>query len=260
MKRENINKIAKPYYEDADSVIHRWGHVHRVAKGAPLFVEALGGTEDEKDLSYMAGVLHDIVRPQTEERDHAEASSEKAVKVLRKKTELPEKDIESIRKAIVDHRKPADWESPLHQSVYLADKILEHMGAYLDFRASVWAGELLNTDYRGKEPVEAVLDYYEQASKKFLKLEFPDILKEVVDYQRGWNKEYMEALKEEEDWAIDMAERLTEAGKEGRDFEKTLKNFRVRYEEQGDWKDEMLRYLEFDKSGKPFALIPSEKN
>jgi len=255
LDKKRIEKICKPYYEDAESVIHRWGHVERVAKSAPFFVEFLGGNKKEKELSYIAGILHDIVRPKTEKRCHAKASSNKAREILEESSEMNEREIDKISKAIEDHREPTKWESPLHQSVYLADKIFEHMGAYLDFRASVWAGELSHTDYKNKKPIEAILTYYEKASNKFLELKFPKSLEELVNHQKKWNKEYKKALENNKEWALDMGKRLFKTGRQSKDFDKTLKTFNTENKKQEEWKKEMERYIKFKTNKKPLSII-----
>lgn len=240
---KDLEEYCKTQYERAESVIHRWGHIKRTAEGAVWFVSVLGGSEREKQLAYTAGVLHDIVRPITEEVCHAQASVDKALEILSTCPEFTEYEKEQIYKAIKDHRKPVKWESALHQSVYLSDKILEHMGAYIDFRAPVWAGELSHTDLCGLEPIEAVLAYYEKASRKFLTGIFPEFVKKLVDYQVEWNNTYVKALKTCEEWAVEMAEKLFFSGRYKKDFEETLTSFKPENENQTKWADEMREYI-----------------
>lgn len=234
-------------YEKAESVIHTWGHITRTTTGAVWFCTVLGGTERDTQLAYTAGILHDIVRPITEKECHARASAEKARKILDDYPEFTNPEKYRIYQAIKDHRRPVTWEGPLHQSVYLSDKIFEHMGAYIDFRAPVWAGELSHTDFEGLEPVEAVLSYYKKASQKFLTGIFPDTVRNVVDYQRSWNKKYVKALQNNKDWAVDMAEHLFFSGREKKDFEQTLVSFNPKGTLQKKWAHEMRAYIAGEK-------------
>lgn len=233
-------------YGKAESVIHTWGHITRTAKGAVWFCTVLGGTERDAHLAYTAGILHDIVRPITEKECHAQASAEKARTILEDYA-FSESEKYKIYQTIKDHRNPVTWESPLHQSVYLSDKIFEHMGAYIDFRAPVWAGELSHTDFYGLEPVDAVLSYYEKASQKFLTGIFPDAVKDLVEYQLLWNKHYVKALQDNEDWAVDMAEPLFFSGREKKDFEKTITSFNPKGTFQQKWTHEMRTYISGEK-------------
>ncbi|MFW6083317.1 MAG: HD domain-containing protein [Thermoplasmatota archaeon] len=255
-----LEKFCKEEYKNADSVIHRWGHVARVAEGARWFVKVKNGSDDNQRLAYAAGLLHDIVRPITEERSHSETSAESAEEIL-EVFNFHENHISKVSKAIKDHRKPPDnWESILHQSVYLADKILEHMGAYLDFRACVWAGELSHTDYKVLEPIEAVLRYYDEASSKFLDREFPEFTEPIVSYQRQWNRRFHKGLKDGKPWTEEMATKLFYKGKEKADFEETLTNFKTSYPEQKRWKKEMISYIKSDMDSSIFNMIIRKPN
>lgn len=252
---KELEIFCKEEYKEANSVIHRWGHISRVADGARWFVKVRNGSKEDQKLAYVAGLLHDFVRPITEERCHAEASAESAEEIL-SVYNFNKNNISKICKAIKDHRNPPkNWDSILHQSVYLADKIFEHMGAYLDFRACLWAGELSKTDYKGLEPVEAVLTYYDKASDKFLERDFPEFTEPIVSYQRRWNERFHEELIQERSWAEDMSTRLFRKGKEKADFDKVLKNFETNYPEQEKWKNEMLSYIDSELTSSIFNII-----
>lgn len=238
----SLTEYCKSTYEKAESVIHSWGHIIRTAKGAVWFVQICGGTKREEQLAYTAGILHDIVRPDTEKIDHAHASAVRAFHILGAYPGFTDSENQQICQAIRDHRIPAAWKSPLHQCVYLSDKICEHMGAYLDFRASAWAGELSRSDFRGLKPVEAVLQYYENVSEKFLPDRYPLFLEGLINYQTGWNKRYVEALKSGEEWAVEMAESIFYQGRKKEDFEKTLSSFNPKGL-QREWANEMRAYV-----------------
>jgi hypothetical protein len=230
----------------------------RTTRGAVWFVNLSGGTERDQQLAYVAGILHDGIRPVTEETCHAHASAEWALTMLEAYPEFSNEEKQSIYQAIHDHRIPVAWKSPLHQSVFLSDKILEHMGAYLDFRAPVWAGELSNTDFYGMEPIDAVLRYYRNASKKFLTGIFPECVHGLVEYQTHWNREFLEALITTEQWAVDMAEQLFLSGQHKEDFDRVLASFTPRGSEQEKWSGEMNDYIT-GKKFRQFQSLLSEK-
>ncbi|MGD2249012.1 MAG: HD domain-containing protein [Candidatus Methanofastidiosia archaeon] len=239
----------KPYYNKAESVIHTWGHITRTAQGAAWIVKIMGGTPRQQELAYLAGILHDIVRPPTEIKCHAKASAEKALTIL-EEVLITNSEKEEIYNAIKDHRTPVPWNNAVHSSVYISDKIFEHMGAYLDFRASVWAGELSHTDFEGFTPVESIIQYYKKASEKFLTGKFPDCVTGIVEYQTQWNKTYFKALQDNEWWAVDMAGKLFLTGKNKKDFEKVLHTVEPEGK-QTQWVNEMRTYI----TGKKFPFF-----
>ncbi len=243
----DLTDYCKSLYEKAETVIHKWGHITRTTRGAVWFVQVFGGTEREQQLAYIAGILHDIVRPITETACHAQASADRALEIIKNYPEFTDSEKIKIYEAVRDHRNPVAWKSPLHQSVYLSDKICEHMGAYLDFRACVWAGELSHSDLQGLEPIEAILEYYKKASQKFLTGKFPHTVKELVSYQTNWNRRFLEALNNES-WASEMAENLFYSGRKREDFEETLAAFTPEGDFQREWAREMNDYI----SGKKF--------
>ncbi len=248
---QELSQYCQSVHLTADTVIHRWGHSARTAHGAAWIVNVLGGTKREQQLAYVAGILHDCVRPLTEQIDHAQASAETALHILNTYSTFTDSEKQEIYLAIKDHRNPVIWETSVHQSVYLSDKVLEHMGAYLDFRAPVWAGELSHTDFQGLAPVEGVIQYYDNASQKFLTGQFPEFVRDLVLYQTTWNKKYLKALKNGILWAANMAETLYYAGSRKEDFEQTLLSFQPEGDFQKKWTHEMREYI----AGKKFSYF-----
>ncbi|MBU7046156.1 MAG: HD domain-containing protein [Theionarchaea archaeon] len=249
---QTLTEYCKSGYKRTESVIHQWGHILRTAQGAVFFVHVLGGTEREEQLAYTAGILHDIVRPANEEMCHAQASAEKALNIIKRYPEFANYEKLELYQAIRNHRYPVEWKSLIHQSVYLSDKICEHMGAYLDFRAPAWAGELSHSKFKGLEPIESVLKYYDIVSKKFLAENYPDSLKCLVDYQVDWNKRFVEALETYEGWAVEMAEQFFLSGKRREDFDSMLITFNPKGT-QKEWVTEMRDYI----GGKKFKHFQS---
>ncbi|MBU7017826.1 MAG: HD domain-containing protein [Theionarchaea archaeon] len=243
---QTLSEYCRLEYERAESVIHQWGHILRTARGAVFFVHVLGGTEREEQLAHTAGILHDIVRPDNEEVCHAQASAERALHIIDRYPEFTSSEKLEIYQAIKDHRYPVRWKSLIHKSVYLSDKICEHMGAYLDFRAPAWAGELSHSKFEGLEPIESVLKYYKDVSQKFLVENYPDPLKCLVDYQIDWNKRFVEALETNEGWAVEMAEQFFLSGKRREDFDSMLNTFNARGTQE-EWVTEMRDYIAGEK-------------
>ncbi|KYK38193.1 MAG: hypothetical protein AYK18_01180 [Theionarchaea archaeon DG-70] len=248
---QELSQYCQSVYLTAETVIHRWGHIIRTANGAAWVVKALGGTKREQQLAYVAGILHDSVRPLTEQICHAQASAENALHILSTYSAFTDVEKQEIYLAIKDHRNPVTWKTSVHQSVYLSDKILEHMGAYLDFRAPVWTGELSHTDFQGLEPVEAVIQYYNNVSQKFLIGQFPKFVEDLVLYQTSWNKKYLKTLKNGDSWAVNMAETLYYAGSRKEDFDQTLLSFQPEGDFQKKWTHEMREYI----AGKKFPYF-----
>ncbi|MBU7014030.1 MAG: HD domain-containing protein [Theionarchaea archaeon] len=255
-----LTEYCKNVYTQAESVIHQWGHIWRTTRGAVWFVRTTGGSQREQLLAYVAGILHDIVRPITEETCHAQASADKALLVLNGYLEFTISEREEIYNAIRDHRRPVSWKTRVHQSVYLSDKVLEHMGAYLDFRGAVWAGELSRTDLRGLEPVDAVITYYRKASPKFLTGLFPDHVKNLVEYQVEWNRKFLSALERGEVWACQMAETFFNKGRQKHEFEHALQSFNPHDRKQQKWTHEMRTYVTGQKFSLFKTLIDHKKN
>lgn len=249
---EDLKRLAeycKKEYENADSLVHRWGHVNRTAKGSAWFVEKSGGTEREQELAYAAGLLHDIKRKKFDSESHARDGSENAVIVL-KDYSFNKNEINEIADAIRDHRDLVEWKNRVHQSVYFSDKVFELMGAYLDFRGPFWVGEKFNEKYKNSdtEPIESLLIFYDKAKKKiFVPDKYPDFSRNLVDYQMTWNLGFKEGLKNNDDWAAGLGLEMLECGRNGIGFEKSILNYRPKKGKQQKWASEMQYYIKGKK-------------
>jgi len=244
---EGIQKLTdhcKNHYQNSKSKVHGWGHAERTARGAVWFVEMAGGGKRECELAYVSGLLHDYVRPGSEKSDHARESADSARVILADYSEFMPHEVDLIAQAIEDHRKPVKWRTPLHQSVYLADKVLEHMGTYSDFRACAWAGELSRTDLVGMAPIDAVSKYYQSSERKFRAENYPPFVERLVDRQSEWNHTFKNALKRKEDWAMDLATKMFNNGAAGKDLDESLLRFSPRGTEQKKWTVDMRSYVD----------------
>ncbi len=224
------------------TLTHDFSHFRRVALGASWLVKLLGGDEKEQDLAYIAGLLHDSVRPDTEKVDHAQASAEKAREIL-EGFDLEGGVIERICQAIGNHRKPVAWISPLHQSVYLADKILEQMGHYVAFRRCIYVGEC--RDYVGKPFEESIEEHFAYRIAKFGVEDFPPRF-------RGFVREMMKPLLEfqgyfmrREAWALSLARFCYDAGRaRNMTMDEAIRGFRPGGELAELWKREAIDYMD----------------
>lgn len=246
---KRLTEYCKKEYENADSLAHGWGHVSRTAKGAAWFAGKNGGSEREQELAYAAGLLHDIRRKKFDSELHAKDGSDNAVIVLEDYS-FNKIEIKEIADAIMDHRDLVKWKNTVHQSVYFSDKVFELMGAYMDFRGSFWVGEKFNIKYKdtGTEPLEALLILYEKAKKKiFVPDKYPDFARNLVDYQMAWNMEFNEGLKNSEDWAVNLGLEMFENGRNGKDFDESILNYKPKKGNQQKWFSEMQDYVKGTK-------------
>lgn len=246
-----LTEDCKKEYNTPDSLAHGLGHVNRTANGAAWFVCKAGGTEREQEISYAAGLLHDIKRRKFESLSHAISGSERAPEIL-KRYSFTEDENNEIIIAIRDHRDLAEWKSIVHQSVYFSDKVFELMGAYMDFRGPFWVGEKFNEKYKDTDtkPLEALLILYEKARNKiFVPAKYPDFARDLVNYQIGWNSEFNEGLKNNEEWAVEMGMKMLDYGRKRIGFEEVILNYEPKNSKQKKWTKEMQDYIK----GKKFS-------
>ncbi|MBU3904909.1 MAG: hypothetical protein KJ906_02030 [Nanoarchaeota archaeon] len=163
---------------------------------------------------------------------------------LLKKYSFTEDEINEISRAIRDHRKPHEWKTRIHQSVYLADKLFEHMGAYITFRAGAWVGET-GEKYSGPDAVYKLLDYCKGAEERiFLENNYPKRFEKLTKYQFKWMYDFMDALKDREEWIIDIVVKFFKVGENNEDLEQAILNFKPSGKKQELWHKETLDYIQ----------------
>jgi len=243
---KDLEEYCKKEYATADSIIHRFEHITRTAAGAVWFVKMRGGTQRQQELAYVAGLLHDIVRPNTEEIDHAIASASKA-EIILKKFNFPAAEIPLVVEAVRDHRKkPAEWHSIMHESVFLADKILEQMGPYVVFRRCMYAGEL--KDYVKMEFKEAIEKRFAAASKKTEKPFFPEWSLGLYDYLREFEMDFLKEFLQGQKWALNLGEKMFQSGREKKlSLDEAIRKYASVAKKDGEYKDETLLYIDGKK-------------
>ncbi len=242
---KDIENLVKKEKENTESIIHDFGHLKRTALGAKWFVRVLGGSKEEEDLAYIAGLLHDIVRPNTEKICHAEASAKRSREILEYFRIDPE-IIERIVLAVKDHRKPVEWRDPLHQSVFLADKIFEQMGAYVIFRRAYYIGECV--DFAEKPFRESIIEHFRKRLEKFRPEVFPERFRKLVDYQYNWVTGFFDSFQNGKEWSIRLARFCFDVGRtHSMLLEECIKRYEP-YEQHGEKiKEETVKYLEGKK-------------
>jgi hypothetical protein len=244
---KEIESIAEMRTRNVVSVTHDFGHLKRIAIGASWFVKIMGGSKEEQDMAYAAGLLHDIVRPASEKMCHAEASAKESGKIL-SDLNVGKASKEKIVQAIRDHRLPTKWQSPLHQSVYLADKILEQMGAFVAFRRCYYVGEC--ADYKGVDMAEAFRKHFAYRMDRIKKGDFPESVATLVDYQWKWLQDFSILLNKREPWAVRMGGHMFEAARKRVRLEDAIRSYMPDTKEAERYKKEAMDYLEERKFGK----------
>jgi len=240
---KGIDDFVRKESASLETATHNYGHFKRVADGAVWFVRVLGGGAREQQLACIAGLLHDIVRPADERVDHAVASAERSRRILQR-FKFSREDTDAIVEAIHDHRlQPAKWKSPLHQSVYLADKIFEQMGAYLIFRRCMYVAE--SVTYKGVPMKEAINRHFAMRIERIPKDAFPKRFSGLVNYQYEWLTNAQKALSENRAWAWDIAKVSYENGRShGKGLEELILTFEPSHPEAARVKAEAVEYLE----------------
>lgn len=186
-----------------DDPVHDSGHLRRVAIGASWFVKMNGGNTEDQQTAFIAGLLHDIVRPKsTKAEGHEIASARMAENILRV-SKIDSEKTDQITNAIADHRGTKKWEDSVHQSVFFADKVFEQMGALSLFRRCVWVGSCADT--HRDTVINSVIDQVELKLKKRSLSDFPKGFRKLVVAQYAWPKKFLTSLKEEEPWAMYLA-------------------------------------------------------
>ena len=243
---KEIEEVVREKSKTSLSIIHAFGHLKRTVIGAKWFSNLLGGTKEDAEKAYVSGLLHDIYRPPSG-RLHDESLMEdyKQAKEILEKFDLDEKLIEEITFPIREHREFSTQDNILCQSVFLADKILENMGAMVIFRRNMYLGE--NPDYVGVPLKDAMFAQYKKRFSKFKEEMFPKQFFELTKYQYAWPVNYFEAYKKEEEWAVYLSEYCYEKGKEKVEFDQAVKDFEPKFKKDEEYKKEALAYIEGSK-------------
>lgn len=242
---KKIEDFVRQEIKDREIISHDFGHLKRVAIGGRWFVKVLDGTKEDQDLAYVAGLLHDVVRYNTEKIYHSGPSAERSKKIL-EIFNVDEDIIKKIVQAVRDHSVIHQWESLLHKSSFLSDKILEMMGAYIVFRRYTFIGE--NNDFKKVPFRKACVFYWSKRLEKYPPEKFQECLRKLVEYQRAWPIDFFERFKKGEGWVINLAKKSYDNGRTHEfSLEEFIRVFETTCEEDSRIKKEALDYIEGKK-------------
>jgi len=241
---KEIEEFVKSETKNVDSIAHDFGHLKRTAIGARWFVKILNGDKKEQDLAYIAGLLHDIVRAPTDKISHIKNGVEKTRKIL-EQFKLEKTVTNKIIEAIKMHGEPGIQKDVLQQSVFLADKILEAMGAYVVFRRAIYHAE--SSDFSGMSLEEATIYHYTWRMKKFNPSVFHKKFSKLITYQYYWPLHFLNAFKRKEEWALYLERVGYEYGSKKLPIEELIKNFEPKFKEDEKYKKEALFYIQGKK-------------
>lgn len=241
MLRELERRVANETKKAAAS--HDFNHLLRVAKGAKWFCDILGVTEHEKQVAYAAGLLHDIIRPATEKYDPLKDAMKKAEEIM-KELNMGKTETKEVLEAIHAHHYP-NPKKKAGYSVFLADKLLEALGAYIVFRRAVFMGE--SPDFAGMGRMEATTRHWTARINKWHPSGYEKRFAKLIDYQFSWCQKFLDAFRRGEQWSLNLNDAGFEAGKKGTSTDKFIASFKPGLKEEKEFKEEALSYIRGDK-------------
>ena len=225
--------------------VHSFGHLKRTAIGAKWFAKLFGCNKEEQNIAYLSGLIHDLKRPLSEKIEHSDISVREAKKILEKFG--VERDINNRILSLIKIHRGFSNESFFKQSVFLSDKILEQMGAYLVFRRCMYIGECL--DFKNVEFGKAVVFHTSERTKKYTPDKFPEKLRVLAEYQYQWLVNFLSEFKKGKKWAIYLAKKAYDNGRTHKLLlEGFIKSFEPKFEENKRIRKEVLDYI----NGKKF--------
>lgn len=225
--------------------VHDSSHLRRVAEGAAWFVKVAGGNSTEQQAAYIAGLLHDIVRPLTNKAGHEVASARVAARVL-KALKFEAEIASQIVTAIADHGGTRSWNSTLHEAVFFADKVFEQMGALVLFRRCTWVGECADTHQT--TVLASVAQQFAIKLKKYRPTAFARPFRQLVAAQYTWPMQFLKALRAGEGWALYMATAgFCNGALDRLPIDKFVRNFIPIAEQDAAARTEALKYLRGEK-------------
>jgi len=174
-----VLKIRQHYDEGiasgTQSVIHDFEHVLDVAQNAEKIVSAQGGSEEEKKIAFLAGLLHDycrqpefVLKQQGKQDEHEKEGAQAAREILSKY--FPREFVEEVAQAVLTHsfgispnseRGEGKPESLAAVALKIADKSVQSRKRVVWARA-VFAGECSGGSSTDRE----MLSYCRKREKK----------------------------------------------------------------------------------------------
>ncbi len=235
---------------------HDAGHLKRVAIYASELVDIMGGTEREKELTYIAGLFHDVIRYPTKGHDQRSAEETKRI--------LPEygfksEDIDAIYDAIKDHNELPVWgENKLADAIVLADKLFEANGAYICFRRAMFMAQTSDEIRQKQTAIDATLDESKVRMENFNASKYPLQFQELAYSQQKWQEEFKDALEKKDDWAVHLTKTMYAFGKGTAGLNEAIMQYEPKYELDKLFKEEAVKYIKGEKTNEFMALINKE--
>ncbi|MEM7819584.1 MAG: hypothetical protein QXD48_02035 [Candidatus Aenigmatarchaeota archaeon] len=115
------------------------------------------------------------------------------------------------------------------------------MGAFIVFRRCAYIGECV--EYKNREFKEVIISHFEKRLSKYNPNEFPRKFSKLVNYLYQYPKNFLEAFKNNEEWAKEIARYFYNCGRNKMKFEKCIKSFRPKFKESELYKKEALDYV-----------------
>jgi len=225
--------------------VHSFGHLKRTATGAKWFAKLFGYNKKERDIAYLSGLIHDLKRPLSEKIEHSGISVREAEKILERFG--VERDVKNEILSLIKIHRGFSNEPLFKQSVFLSDKILEQMGAYLVFRRCMYIGECL--DFKNVEFGKAIVFHTSEKTKEYTPGKFLEKLRPLIEYQYQWLVDFLSGFKKDKKWAIYLAKKAYDNGRTHElSLDDLIKFFKPKFEEDERMKKEALDYI----NGKKF--------
>lgn len=236
--------------ENVVLVSHNFSHLRRTAQGSHHLVDATGGDLQQQLVVYVASLVHDFNRPNSEIIDHGSETVVGAENFLKNWDCLGHE--KKILRMVDDHNRVIDG-SVYDRALFISDKVLEAMGAYVAFRACVYAAEI--DSFEGQSDVELAESTYGSMSNRmglFTPNKFPKEVQPLARRQSDWIWHFLQELKGGKEWAGNLATKCFEYGRNIRQwdisspkpsFEDMLYNYVPESESEVRYKHEAMRYL-----------------
>lgn len=232
------------------SPVHGFEHLKRTAEGAAWFAKSFGESEENQQTAYLAGLIHDLERPNTEKIDHAQISVREAKQVLQN-FKVSDIDKKKVLQQISEHR---EFESATldTQWVFLSDKILEQSGAYVVFRRFYFIGEC--EDYKDMDFFASSMEQWNYRMKKFSPEKYAKPVRKLAAKQFVWQTEFMDDFVKKSTWAVELGKTFFDHGRLAhKNLKQLIQNFASKYPQSRKFQQEALaymnkeRYQEFEK-------------
>lgn len=226
------------------SPVHGFCHLKRTAQGAQWFAQQFNASEYEQTIAYLAGLIHDLERPNSEKIDHTDISLNQAKKLM-DNFQVDQTTQQRVLTLIGKHRHFE--ETPLEdQWVFLADKILEQSGAYVVFRRFYYIGEC--DDFQDQDFITAGTAHWQYRLNKFSPEKYHPSVRRLATNQYQWQLDFFQAFKNKEDWTMGLGKTFFDYGRQQEpNLDSLIESYQPKNKLQQEYKDEAIAYLQGSK-------------